>query len=247
MRERRFSMQQYFVNQKLSMDMEIDMTQEQSHHISTVLRMTDGKIIRLADISGFLFYGSIQINKTGVRVKVTQAIAQQRESIVNITLAVALIKGDRWDWMLEKATECGVSKIVPFISSRCVVKDKPETAQRKLERYRKILTEAAEQSYRHIIPTITEPVSFKQLINHKSKQNFVAYEKEDSHYLYDVQDEISSVTIVIGPEGGFSVDEVDYLTKHGFTSVSLGKRIFRAETAAIAACIMLDTLGERHD
>ncbi|MDP2813846.1 MAG: RsmE family RNA methyltransferase, partial [Erysipelotrichaceae bacterium] len=186
-------MQQYFVNQKLTLDMEVDMTQEQSHHISTVLRMTDGKIIRLADLNGFLFYGSIQISKTGVRVKVIQAIAEQRESKVNITLAVALIKGDRWDWMLEKATECGVSKIVPFISSRCVVKDKPETAQRKLERYRKILTEAAEQSYRHTVPAITEPVSFKQLVEHKSLLNFIAYEKENSRYLYDIPDEISSV------------------------------------------------------
>lgn len=240
-------MQQYFVNQKLTTDMEFDMTHEQSFHISTVLRMTDGKIIRLADSSGSLFYGSIQINKAGVRVKVTQSIAEQRESKVEITLAVALIKGDRWDWMLEKATECGVTRIVPFISSRCVVKDKPETSQRKLERYRKILTEAAEQSYRHIVPEITEPVTYKQLIDHKSMLNFVAYEKEDRCYLYDIREQISSVTIVIGPEGGFSVDEVDYLTHHGFTSVSLGKRIFRAETAAIAACIMLDTLGERHD
>jgi 16S rRNA (uracil1498-N3)-methyltransferase len=240
-------MQQYFVNQKLTTDMEFEMTQEQSRHISTVLRMTDGKIIRLADTSGFLYYGSIQISKTGVRVKVTQPIDERRESKVKIALAVALIKGDRWDWMLEKATECGVTKIVPFISSRCVVKDKPETAQRKLERYRKILTEAAEQSYRHIVPEITEPVSYKQLIDHKSMLNFVAYEKEDSCYLYDIHDEISSVTIVIGPEGGFSVDEIDYLTNRGFTSVSLGKRIFRAETAAIAACIMLDTLGEQHD
>lgn len=240
-------MQQYFVNQLLAVDMEFDMTQEQSHHVSTVLRMSDGKIIRLADINGFLFYGSIQISKTGVRAKVTQPIVEERESKVKITLAVALIKGDRWDWMLEKATECGVSKIVPFISSRCVVKDKPETAQRKLERYRKILTEAAEQSYRQTIPTITEPVSFKQLVEHKSQLNFIAYEKENSRYLYDIPDEISAVTIVIGPEGGFSVDEVDYLTNHGFTSISLGKRIFRAETAAIAACIMLDTLGERHD
>ena len=79
-------MQQYFVNQKLSIDMEFDMTPEQSHHISTVLRMTDGKIVRLADISGFFFYGLIQINKSGVRVKVTQPIAEQRESKVNITL-----------------------------------------------------------------------------------------------------------------------------------------------------------------
>ena len=227
--------------------MEFDMTPEQSHHISTVLRMTDGKIVRLADISGFFFYGLIQINKSGVRVKVTQPIAEKRESKVNITLAVALIKGERWDWMLEKATECGVSKIVPFISSRCVVKDKPEAAQRKLVRYRKILSEAAEQSYRNIVPTITETVTLKQLIDHKSHTNFIAYEKENHSYLTDVRAEISSVTIIIGPEGGFSADEVEYLTNNDFISVSLGKRIFRAETAAIAACIMLDTLGERHD
>lgn len=240
-------MQQYFVQKKLSMDMEFDMTEEQSRHISTVLRMKDGKIIRLVDSQSSVFYGSIQVNKNIVRVKVTQPIVEERESNVKITLAMALIKGERWDWVLEKATECGVFKIVPFISSRCVVKEKPEATVRKLERYRKILSEAAEQSYRHNIPEILEPISLKQLNEHKSEENFLAYEKEESHFLSSLKRDFSSVTIVIGPEGGFTREEADYLIRQGFVSVSLGKRILRAETAAIAACIILDTIGERHD
>jgi 16S rRNA (uracil1498-N3)-methyltransferase len=237
-------MQQYFVHQKLAIDMEFDMTVEQSRHISTVLRMKDGKIIRLVDCQSSVFYGSIQINKNIVRVKVTQPIFEKRESDVKITLAMALIKGERWDWVLEKATECGVSKIVPFTSSRCVVKEKPEASTRKLERYRKILMEAAEQSYRHNIPEIIETIPLKQLIEHKSSENFLAYEKEDDCFLASMKRDFSSVTIVIGPEGGFTSEEADYLTIHGFKSVSLGRRILRAETAAIAACIILDTIGE---
>jgi len=222
------------------------MTVDQSFHILKVLRMKDGKIIRLIDSQASAFFGTININANKVSVLITQPVFEERESNVKITLAVAMIKGDRWDWMLEKATECGVDKIVPFVSARCVVKEKTEAVARKLERYRKIMTEAAEQSYRHKVPTIIEPVALKKLIEHKSAMNFVAYEKEDSNFLARVKENLSSVTLVIGPEGGFTNEEVSYLTDHGFASVSLGKRIFRAETAAVAGCIMLDTIGERN-
>jgi 16S rRNA (uracil1498-N3)-methyltransferase len=240
-------MQQYFVNHKLAIGMEFDMTSEQARHISTVLRMKEGKIIRLVDIDASTFYGSIMLIKNGVRVRVTDSIVEERESRIKITLAMALIKGERWDWLLEKATECGVSKIVPFTSARCIVKDKPDSSLKKLTRYRKIMTEAAEQSYRHNIPEIVEPILLKQLKDLKSEANFVAYEKDSGNYLTRFDNNVSSATIVIGPEGGFENDEIEYLINQGFTSVSLGKRIFRAETAAIAACIMLDAIGERHD
>lgn len=239
-------MQQYFVHQKLTVGMEIEMTPDQSFHMLKVLRMKEGKLIRLVDPQASVFFGSIKINNNKVIASITEPVIEERESNLTITLAVAMIKGERWDWMLEKATECGVDKIVPFISARCVVKDKPESAIRKLERYRKIMTEAAEQSYRHRIPAIIEPIPIKKLIEHKSAMNFVAYEKEKTTFLGDIKEDLSSVTLVIGPEGGFTNEEISYLTENGFTSVSLGKRILRAETAAVAGCILLDTLGERN-
>lgn len=239
-------MQQYFTNRKLTVDMEFDMTDEQSHHISTVLRMKDGKTIRLVDTNQSVFLASVHLNKNGVRAKVIEPVFENRESMVNITLAVALIKGEHWDWMLQKAAECGVTKIVPFVSSRCVVKDKPDSYGRKRERYQKILLEAAEQSYRQRVPQISEPISFKMLKDFKSDINFIAYEKESSRYLSSVTESFCSATIVIGPEGGFTSEEADYLINHGFSSVSLGKRILRAETAAVTACILLDLLGERN-
>jgi len=239
-------MQQYFTDRKLTVDMEFDMTDEQSHHISTVLRMKDGKTIRLVDTNQSVFLASVHLNKNGVRAKVIEPVFENRESMVNITLAVALIKGEHWDWMLQKAAECGVTKIVPFVSSRCVVKDKPDSYARKRERYQKILLEAAEQSYRQRVPQISEPISFKMLKDFKSDINFIAYEKESSRFLSSVTESFCSATIVIGPEGGFTSEEADYLINHGFSSVSLGKRILRAETAAVTACILLDLLGERN-
>ncbi|MBV1709808.1 MAG: 16S rRNA (uracil(1498)-N(3))-methyltransferase [Erysipelothrix sp.] len=240
-------MQQYFVQQKLTIDTEIEMSPQQSFHILKVLRMKEGKVIRLVDPQANVFLGSIKIIKDTVLIRVNQSVSEKRESAVKITLAIAMIKGDRWDWLLEKATECGVDTIVPFISARCVIKDKPESIVRKLERYRKIMTEAAEQSYRHQVPTIGEPVSLKKLIDHKSAANFVAYEKEDSIFLARHKEPLTTVTVVIGPEGGFTHEEISFLQDHGFISVSLGKRIFRSETAAVAACIILDTLGERNE
>jgi 16S rRNA (uracil1498-N3)-methyltransferase len=240
-------MQQYFVKQKLILDTEFEMTPQQSFHMLKVLRMKEGKVIRLVDSQANVYLGSIRISKDTVLVRVIQSVSENRESTVKITLAIAMIKGDRWDWVLEKATECGVDAIVPFISARCVIKDKPEAIARKLERYRKIMTEAAEQSYRHQVPTIVEPVSLKKLIDHKSAANFVAYEKEDSVFLARLEEPLSTVTMVIGPEGGFTHEEISYLQDHDFISVSLGKRIFRSETAAVAACIILDALGERNE
>jgi 16S rRNA (uracil1498-N3)-methyltransferase len=237
-------MQQYFVDQKLSVGTHLEMTLEQSHHIATVLRMKEGKTIRLVDVTGVPFYATVSMKDKGVKAYVTDTISEKREPSVIITLAVALIKNDRFEWMLEKATECGVYRIIPFISSRCVVKDKPGQNQRKMERFRKIITEAAEQSYRHHIPEILEPVSIKQLKQFKSDINVVAYEKETGHRLSGLSEPLRSVTVIIGPEGGFETSEIDMLNQSGFECVSLGNRILRAETAAISACITLTNLGE---
>ncbi len=240
-------MQQYFVNQKLSEGMQFELTQEQSHHIATVLRMKQGKTIRLVDITGVPFYASVSIKDKIVYASVTEMIVEEREPAVKITLAIALIKNDRFEWLLEKVTECGVSRIIPFISSRCVVKGRPGQNQRKMQRFHKIITEAAEQSYRHHIPEIFEPVSIKQLQRFKSDINVVAYEKENVHQLGDLSEPLCNVTVIIGPEGGFESSEIDILNQMGFECVSLGKRILRSETAAIAACITLTNLGENDE
>lgn len=237
-------MQQYFVNQKLSAGMQFELTQEQSHHIATVLRMKQGRTIRLVDITGVPFYASVSIKNKIVYASVTETIVEEREPAVKITLAVALIKNDRFEWLLEKVTECGVHRIIPFISNRCVVKDKPGQNRRKTERFQKIITEAAEQSYRHHIPEILEPVSIKQLNRFKSDTNVVAYEKETGRRLNSLSMPLRNVTVIVGPEGGFESSEIDILNQMGFESVSLGKRILRAETAAVAACVTLMNLGD---
>lgn len=237
-------MQQYFVDQKLSVGTQFEMTPQQSHHIATVLRMKEGKTIRLVDMTGVPFYATVSIKDKVVKSQVTDLISEKREPAIKITLAIAMIKNDRFEWMLEKVTECGVHRIIPFISSRCVVKDKPGQNQRKMERFRKIITEAAEQSYRHHIPEILEPVSIKQLSQFKSDVNAVAYEKETGHRLSSLSAPLRSVTVIIGPEGGFENGEIDTLNQLGFQCVSLGNRILRAETAAVAACITLTNLGE---
>ncbi len=239
-------MQQYFVNQELSTGKVIELSSQQSHHIATVLRSKQGKVIRLIDENSLPFYAVITSLEKNVIVTVGESIIEKRESDVRITLAVAMIRSDRFEWILEKATECGVFRIVPFFSARCVVKDKPGQNRRKMERFQKIVTEAAEQSYRHIVPKIIEPVLLKQLHDYKSDLNLVAYEKESENQLSQWKGSVTSVTIVIGPEGGFENSEIEFLNAHGFTSVTLGRRIYRAETAAIAACVTLVNLGEHH-
>ena len=127
---------------------------------------------------------------------------------------------------------------MPYVSSRCVVKYKKEKGDKVLSRYQDILLEASEQCKRNIVPEIVEPVKLSELAKYCSDVNLLPYENAygGARYMSEIIDEKKSLTIAIGPEGGFSDEEVEELKTAGFETVTLGSRILRAETAAIYAC-----------
>jgi 16S rRNA (uracil1498-N3)-methyltransferase len=172
-----------------------------------------------------------------------QELDEDNEMPVKVTIIQALIKGDKWDYFLQKSTECGVARIVPFISERNVVKWDPKTDQKKLERWRKIVREAAEQSKRNLIPEVTFPIRLDELPNHQSEMNFVAYENAShtDRQLKDIRFDASSVTLLIGSEGGFTPREIDRCIAYGYEPIGLGRRILRAETAAIVALTLIES------
>lgn len=225
-----FSKIQPVVNQPLMLD------EASAHHIFDVLRTSDKETIRVVcDEQVYLAHPS---DKPYVFVFGKEEVQPR---LVHVTLCAALIKGDRFEWMLQKAAELGVSRIVPFTSARTIISLDEKKALRKLERWSAILESACKQSNRADYVVLEPVTSIMALPAYKSRCNLIAYEKEDctrhlANYLQSFPD---SITVVIGPEGGFTREEVDYLVENGFMPCSLGNQILRAETAV---CFVLSAV-----
>lgn len=219
-------MQQYFYEEKLDLLEVYPLNDEILHHMKNVLRKKDGYKFRLVDKTQTCYLCELEDDKA----KVVEKIEEDHELDINVTVIMSLIKSDKFELTLQKLTELGVKRIVPYNANRSIIKIKDE--KHKLERYRKIVMEASEQSHRDIVPEITNIIGYKDLDKFLSKYNFVAYEKNQGNYIdYHTLD--GSITYIIGPEGGFEIQEIENFEKLGFECKSLGKRILRAETAAI--------------
>ena len=219
-------MQQYFLNQKLHLNLEVELTNEILHHLKTVLRSNDGYEFCLVDVSHQAFLAEL----FNGHAKIIKKLDVDCELDIDVTVILSLIKNERFDFCLQKLTELGVKRIVPLMAHRSIIKVKDE--EKKLSRYQKIVTEAAEQSRRLYVPKIEAFAKIDDLEKYKSDYNYVAYEKNfDKQIDYRLIDR--DFTYVIGPEGGFEEYEIAKLLAMGFKTMSLGKRILRAETAAI--------------
>ena len=217
-------MQQYFINKEIQINETVRLDDEILYHLIKVLRKDPSYIFRLADSKGSIFHCHLINNCECI---VTEKLDENNELDCDITCIMALIKNDKFELCLQKLTELGVKKIVPYQSVRSVVKAKDD---KKVIRMKKIVKEAAEQSHRNFIPEVCEVASIKDLEKYKSENNYICY--ESSRNIVDV-DTGKSVTYVIGPEGGFEDREYEKIKDMGFEPISLGKRILRAETAAI--------------
>ncbi|MGI6608255.1 MAG: RsmE family RNA methyltransferase [Erysipelotrichaceae bacterium] len=230
-------MRQYFVNEKLNNDKTFVFDDRQSHHIKTVLRMKSGDVVRVVDIAGSVFSVALNVD-SDVSARVIEYITDlSLES--EIIYCAAIIKKDKWDFLLQKAAELGATKVVPLITSRTFFKADQLKIEKRVERWNKITLEACQQSNRISKCEVVKPVKLKEIDRFLSENNIVADENEKEIFLFDLIDE-KSITFVIGPEGGFSADEIKYLQSLGFKSVSLGKRILRAETAGLYVLSVID-------
>ena len=217
-------MQQYFCDRKISTGEIIDLDEEILYHLLKVLRKDSSYRFRLCDSSGTFYLAHLVSQK---KCEILEQLDENNELDCDITCILSLIKNDHFELCIQKLTELGVNRIVPYQASRSVVKIKEG---KKIERLRKIAREAAEQSHRNHIPEITEVAFLKDLERYRSTNNYICYEAEKNIASIDCDD---SVTYIIGPEGGFDRKEYETIRDMGFVSISLGKRILRAETAAI--------------
>jgi 16S rRNA (uracil1498-N3)-methyltransferase len=211
-----------------------------SKHIVQVLRMQNGEQLQLTNGKGNLFTAEItDNNRKKCMLKVIRSNNEQRTT-TNISIAISLIKNNtRFEWFLEKATEIGVSEIIPLICERT------EKTAFKLDRMKNILVSAMLQSQQTWLPVLQEPVKFVTIVNQsKQEQKFIAHcEDETNKVPLNLQiSNSSNQLILIGPEGDFTRQEIELALQNNFIAVALGNTRLRTETAGIVAAALLSLI-----
>ena len=220
---------------------------EDAHHISRSLRLAVGEQITVCDMSRTEYSCELtDFLPDRVLARILSSKPSDTELPVRVTLYQALPKGDKLDTVIQKAVECGVARIVPFESERCVVRMKADSEGRKIERRQRIAQEAAKQCGRGIMPLIEPTVSFDEMMKRAATADavFFCYEGDGTVPIGSLLKSVpvgegSEIALIVGSEGGFAVNEAKRAADAGFLMTGLGKRILRAETAPLfaLACI----------
>ena len=238
-------MYQFFVEEEHVHSDSISITGGDVNHIKNVLRMKNGEKIRVSSKSGQAYFCHISsILDDEVIAAIDGADETGTELDNHIVLYQGLPKGDKMELIIQKAVELGVSEIVPVAMKNCVVKLDEKKAQSKCKRWQAIAESAAKQSKRTVIPQIQMPLSWKQALEEAKELDvvLVPYENERgmeaTREIFRSIPEGASIGVMIGPEGGFSPEEIAQLDKD-MHRISLGRRILRTETAGMATLSML--------
>ena len=225
-------MQRYFVSKK---DNDIfTLSNDDSYHVSTVMRM------ELTDEIEIIYDNRVYISEIVelipvVKAKIIKEMSTNNELSTYVTIAQSLVKEQKMDYILQNTTELGVNEIIPYLASRSIVKLE-KNSSKKIERWQKIVKEAAEQSKRNYIPVVKNGMALSNLVNLSDYDvKFLCTVNETSQNIKKVLsnlDRNAKILFVIGPEGGFTKEEETKLIESGFISLSLGKSVLRTETAS---------------
>ena len=231
-------MHRFFIPQLYNEEMSI--TGVDAKHIGKVLRMQPGDKLQIVSDDGVSALAEVTaISESTVIVRCLKVLAESHEPAVKITLAQGLAKGEKMDFIIQKAVELGAYSIVPVAMEHSVVRLDGAKADKKVERWQKIAEAAAKQSKRDIIPQVQAVQSISQMLtNNNCKTKIIAYECEDRMSLKTALREagqLDDLLLIIGPEGGISEGELAKTREAGTIPVSLGRRILRAETAGLVA------------
>lgn len=218
----------------------IAITGSDAHHLMHVMRAKAGQEVIVVDDNGKVARMEMtDFCETSVTLRLVEMLAADTESPIEIVLVQALLKADKMDLVVQKAVELGATEVVPLVTANCVVRYDAKKAATKCVRWQKIADEAAKQCGRTALLKIAEVTTLKDLLTRLAQEQTIifCYENESTQSIKTVLKENTAdkILLVIGPEGGFSLDEAESLINAGAKSVTLGKRILRAETAAVAA------------
>lgn len=241
-KEKESIMQKFFVKESQKENNQIEIVGSDVKHITQVLRMQKGEKIQICiqeTLENYLVTIE-EIQKEKVMTTIIEKLQTSVESNVKIDLYQGLPKADKMEYIIQKTIEIGIDQIIPVDMARCVVKLEEKEAKKKKERWQKIAEAAAKQSKRDKIPQVESKIKLKEVIKNVPQYDLflVAYEEEKMHSLKQVLQKIKKkesykIGVLIGPEGGIALNEVEFLKENGAMVVSLGKRILRTETAPI--------------
>ncbi len=232
-----------YANDTLRINEVINLDDDNAHYARSVLRLKNDAQIILFNGQGGEFLGRVvEVSRKNVRVELQKFIDRSVESNLKIQIGLGISRGDRMDFSVQKAVELGATKITPLITERCVVQFKDEKKSQRWQHWQKIIQHASEQSGRTVLPDFNEIATFESWTAVQSSGLRIFLDPYAQTSLAQLTPENNEVTLLTGPEGGFSNTERDAAVLAGFTPVRLGARVLRTETASLAALATVQML-----
>ncbi len=235
-------MESFFISPKNVKNGRAEVTGEEFHHLAKVSRKKVGELIYLFDGTGKIYTAKIvKITKENAECEIIEENFMKDEIEVDLSVAQSILKNpERFEFAIEKLTELGVKRIIPLITERVISARTPkDVSLNKIERWRRIVLSACKQSNRAIIPEVCDPLDFKNFVSSSKEDKKIIFhegKRFERILLYDYLEKlknVDSILIAIGPEGGFSDEEIEFAISSGFEIVSLGDRRLRSETASV--------------
>ncbi|MET4692605.1 16S rRNA (uracil(1498)-N(3))-methyltransferase [Endozoicomonas lisbonensis] len=220
----------------------VELTDSAANHVGKVLRMKPQDSLILFDGDGSAYQGKVEsVSKKSVVVMLEHPIEKTVESPLSIHLGQSLSRGERMDYAIQKATEVGVTEITPLFSERCEVKLNKERLEKRLRHWQQVAISACEQCGRNRVPVIHPAVSVDEWVTQQTSDlKFVLHHRTERRL--EGYDQPASVSLLIGPEGGLTADEIERAEQNGFNALALGPRVLRTETAPVSAITLMQYL-----
>ncbi|WP_257296657.1 16S rRNA (uracil(1498)-N(3))-methyltransferase [Endozoicomonas sp. YOMI1] len=231
-----------YSSQPLQADSSIELSENAANHVGRVLRMRPEEPLVLFNGQGGAWQGTVEsVSKKSVTVYLESFIEGDAQSPLTIELGQALSRGERMDYAIQKATEAGVTSITPLWSERCEVKLNAERLDKRVKHWQQVAISACEQCGRNIVPTIHTPVKLEDwLTTRVTELSFVLHHRTREKLSGFAQP--GSVSLLIGPEGGLTAQEIELAEGHRFNPLTLGPRVLRTETAPVVAITLMQYL-----
>jgi len=231
-----------YTTDPLAINNKIELDSQASIHLIKVLRLTLGDELKLFNGDGCEYLACIiHAGKKNAEVEITDVLSTEPNVSFPLHLGQVISKGDRMDFTIQKATELGITDITPLWSERCDVRLKGDRLEKKMEHWQKVAISACEQSGRNKIPTIHPAMNYNDWASSVESDVKLVLHTRDQKPLSDIKSP-TSVALLVGPEGGLTDDEVSLCVQQEFSGLTLGPRILRTETAALAALSLFQYL-----
>jgi len=232
----------------LSVGQTVLLKEDTAHHAALVLRMQSGDQLTLFSDNNDEYDATIMsVNKKKVLVRIDDHVSVSRESNLNIHLVQAMVKGDKMPWIIQKAVELGAASITPLLTSRTVMHVASERFEKKCSQWESVAQGACEQSGRNTRVKICYPLEIDDMLQSPFAGLSFILHPHHGRAWFDYEKPVQPIRLIVGPEGGFSEDEVARMLAHGFLPLKFGPRVLRSETAAIAGLSVLQAVwGDLH-